>query len=109
MAPKARHYSQELVDQMNELLNRGGVAAITILGDALDLLAQHNISYELREAKVELFLVHKKNRGGLLINPYNSHRNLCSIVQCGANEKELHSSVAFELPPSGHPWRQDLE
>ena len=107
MAPKAKHYDQAIVDEMNAILNRGGVAAITILADAQDFLSAHNISFEIPEAKVEQFLVHKKNRGGLLINPYNSHRNLCSISTCGANEKELHSSVAFELPPVGHPLRQD--
>ena len=47
MAPKAKHYNQPIVDEMNAILNRGGVAAITILADALDFLSAHNISFEL--------------------------------------------------------------
>jgi len=42
MGPKAKHYDQAIVNEMNAMLNRGGVAAITILADALDFLSAHN-------------------------------------------------------------------
>ena len=39
-----------------------------------------------------------RNRGGLLVNAFNAHRNGSRICRVGANRKELHGAVCYELP-----------
>ena len=45
-----------------------------------------------------IYELHLRNRGGLLINAFNAHRNGSRICRVGANKKELHGAVCFELP-----------
>ena len=50
----------------------------------------------------DLTLTHPKNRGKLLLNPFNCHRNGSLIRRVGANMAELHQAMAFEMHPD---WR----
>ena len=47
-----------------------------------------------------------RNRGGLLVNAFNAHRNGSRICRVGANRKELHGAVCYELPKD-EKQRQD--
>ena len=67
----------------------------------LKLLHTFKISYVLKKANPNLFLVHKANRGGLGLSPYNVHKNAATIKSVGANKNKLDASVAIELAPSG--------
>ena len=42
--------------------------------------------------------IQPRNRGKLMLNAFNAHRNGSSIHRVGADLKELHGAVAFELP-----------
>ena len=44
-------------------------------------------------------LTHPKNRGSLLLNPNNAHRNGSLIRRVGANLAELHNAVSMEMSP----------
>ena len=63
---------------------------------SLPVLKEKQISYVVLLHSDQV-LVHPKNRGGLLINPLSAHRNGSAICSSGANLKELHGAVAFEL------------
>ena len=52
------------------------------------------------------FLVHKYNRGGLMLSPHNVHRNASNIARVGADLKQLTNAVCIELC-SGGPQRED--
>lgn len=108
MAPKAKHYAQSLVDEGRAVLARDGVdAPMTVTMDMIEFLMKHNIAVkETHHSKY--FLVHLKNRGGLLVNAFNCHQNGIGIKTAGADLAELHNAVALELPPFGNKVRKDL-
>ena len=108
MAPKAKHYAQSVVDEGRAILARDGVdAPMTVTMDMIEFLMQHNIAVkETQHSKY--FLVHLKNRGGLLVNAFNCHQNGIGIKTAGADLAELHNAVALELPPVGNKVRKDL-
>ena len=47
------------------------------------------------------FLVHKENRGKLMLSPHNAHRNFLSIKMVGADMTQLTNAVAIELAQAG--------
>ena len=47
------------------------------------------------------FLVHKENRGKLMLSPHNAHRNFLSIKMVGADMTQLTNAVAIELAEEG--------
>ena len=47
----------------------------------------------------DMLLTHPKNRGSLLLNPNNAHRNGSLIRRVGANISELHNAVSMEMSP----------
>ena len=53
-------------------------------------------------------LTHPKNRGSLMVNPNNAHRNGSLIRRVGANLKELHMAVAVEMSPDPRK-RQEID
>ena len=67
----------------------------------MSLLREYKIAYKLEAVKPKLFMVHKGNRGGLGLSPYNAHRNAATIFSVGANKKKLDAAFAMELAPSG--------
>ena len=108
MGVKAKHYAQEIVDAGRKILAKDGTdAPLTVTMDMIEFLLKHNIAVkEPHQAKS--LLVHKNNRGGLLVNAFNCHQNGIGIKTAGADLAELHNAVALELPPVGKPARKDL-
>ena len=47
----------------------------------------------------DVLLPHPKNRGGLVLNGNNAHRNGSKIRRVGANVVELHGAVSMEMSP----------
>ena len=52
-------------------------------------------------AHPNVFLVHKENRGKLMLSPHNAHRNFLSIKMVGADMTQLTNAVAIELAQAG--------
>ena len=57
--------------------------------------------YEVQSQNLMFYKGHletrSRNRGGLLLNAHNCHRNGSMIARVGANLDMLHGAVAFEL------------
>ena len=71
--------------------------------ECMALMKKWNITYKLVDASPSLFLVHKGNRGGLGLSPYDAHRNAASIRAAGASKAQAEmAAVAIELAPV---WR----
>ena len=64
----------------------------------LELLMENGVGREV-VMKPEELLVHPSNRGGLLVNAFNSHKNGSMVRRVGANKKELHGAVCMEMSP----------
>ena len=74
----------------------------------MDLLREHKVSYKLKSVSPTLFLVHKANRGGLGLSPFNVHKNASAIYSVGANKAKLDSAFAIELAPSGDQLNSNI-
>ena len=70
------------------------------LQELLFLMEEYKISYKLVKVNPKFFFVHKANRGGLGLNPYNAHKNATKIYSVGANLKHLVAAVAEGYSPS---------
>ena len=68
--------------------------------ECMKVLKDHKVSY-IVDAKPAYFLVHKENRGRLMLSPHNAHRNCLSIHKVGADMTQLINAVAMELPAAG--------
>ena len=91
-------YAADVVAEGARILaqNPVNVSVGVIKDEFLSFLKAKQICYEAIFHSDQV-LVHPKNRGGLLINPFNANRNGSAICRSGANLKELHGAVAFEL------------
>ena len=67
------------------------------LDSLLAVLREHNLMYRADKIHPKFFLVHKANRGGLLLSPHNVHRNAARIHACGADMRQLTNAVCLEL------------
>ena len=76
-----------------------------VFQECMKVLKDHKVSYTV-VAKPACFLVHKENRGRLMLSPHNAHRNCLSIHKVGADMTQLINAVAMELPASGR-WRNE--
>jgi hypothetical protein len=72
-----------------------------IYQQSMDCLRSHKISYVIVKQHCKFFIPHKKNRGGLMLSPYNVHRNAAKIHKVGADMKQIINAVCMELAPSG--------
>ena len=71
-----------------------------VFQECMKVLKDHKVSYT-QVAKPACFLVHKENRGRLMLSPHNAHRNCFSIHKVGADMTKLINAVAMELPAAG--------
>ena len=58
-------------------------------------------------AHPNVFLVHKENRGKLMLSPHNAHRNFLSIKMVGADMTQLTNAVAIELAQAGQQGKSN--
>jgi hypothetical protein len=91
-----------------KILEQKNIEANVILQQALACLKKHNLLYKL-EIECKYFLVHKSNRGGLMLSPFNVHRNAAKIKRAGADMKELRNAVCIELAPCGKLREEQLK
>ena len=81
-----------------EILAKKDDSIIEIKDQFLEFLSQQQLGEE-QIVHTGKLLTHPKNRGTLLINPYNAHRNGSMIRRVGANLKELRGAVCIEMHP----------
>ena len=99
-------YSAALVEKGPKILDSDDEIGI-IKDNFLEFLMENGIGRDV-VMKPEELLVHPSNRGGLLVNAFNSHKNGSMVRRVGANKKELHGAVCMEMSPDPMK-RQDLE
>ena len=82
-----------------------------ILRRCLHSMREHKLLYVLEKVDCSQFLVHRKNRGGLLLSPHNVHKNAEKIHRVGAGKrknKQLANALCIELAPEGSRREDNL-
>ena len=102
MESRFEHFAESIVRAGDNLLGKGGgsTAVNTMCADFLEFCRANKLSYRVKLHTSQV-MCHPKNRGGLMLNPYNAHKNLDTVHKVGANMKELHAAVCVEV--SGRP------
>ena len=95
----AHGLSQAVVAQGQAILEATGKAVGEIKDDFIEFLEEQNL-VQKGVLHTDLLLTHPKNRGSLLLNPNNAHRNGSLIRRVGANLGELHGAVSMEMSPN---------
>ena len=90
-------------------INPDDMGVTTAWRSVVKVFDREHITYKLPKADSALFLVHMKNRGGLLINAFNAHSKWAKIKRSGGDRSKLDSAWAFELPPSGQARIDQIE
>ena len=80
-------------------------SANEVFFEAMDCLRKWNFTY-LLQLEPKYVLTHPVNRGGLMLSPYNAHRNAATIHRVGADRKQLLNAVAMEMAPDGTEARK---
>ena len=96
-------------DRMSEAFKAEFSACLQLKGkpptrhflELVGIIAKHGLMCELKEVHAKFFLVHMGNRGGLLLNPRDAHKNRADIQAAGADLELLSNAYCFELPPHG--------
>ena len=96
------NFEKAFTDKLNETLPPN-----IKLKDCMQIMAEHKLLYKLPNVNPKLFFVHRANRGGLGLSPFNCHRNAATIVRVGGDRKALVNALACELPPVGIPRREE--
>ena len=81
----------------SKVLGQKSVKANEHLDSLLAVLREHKLLYRVEKIQPCFFLVHKANRGGLLLSPHNVHRNAARIHSCGADMRQLTNAVCVEM------------
>ena len=95
----AHGLSKEVVAKGQAILEAKGLSVGEIKDDFIDFLEEQNL-VQKGVLHTDLLLTHPKNRGSLLLNPNNAHRNGSLIRRVGANLGELHCAMTMEMSPS---------
>ena len=102
----AHGLSKNVVAKGQTILEDKGKSVGEIKDDFIDFLVEQNL-VQKGVLHTDLLLTHPKNRGSLLLNPNNAHRNGSLIRRVGANLGELHGAVSMEMSPNP-TRRQDV-
>jgi hypothetical protein len=105
----ASKITAEFDKKFKEILRHDAGKANEVLQTALKCLEEHKLSYVLKKVHCRFFLTHKANRGGLLLSPYNAHRNAAKIDAGGGDRKQLTNAICMELAPCGSLRAEHLE
>ena len=99
--PCYKYYGKEIVDSVAAILKQDTevVPVISMTKQIRKILMDNKISYRSKKLHCIFLLVHRRNRGGLLVNAFNAHRNGAKIASFGGDRAELHSAVCIELNP----------
>jgi hypothetical protein len=77
------------------IIGEGG--KLTRWNKVIDLMQEHHLCYK-RQVQIGECMVHRLNRGGLGLNPYNAHKTLAVIKAVGCDKEHLKKATAFEMP-----------
>ena len=102
----AHGLSKEVVAQGQAILECKGKSVGEIKDDFIEFLYAQKLPQK-GVLHTDLLLTHPKNRGSLLLNPNNAHRNGSLIRRVGANLGELHGAVSMDMSPNPKR-RQDV-
>ena len=75
----------------------------------MGICRSHKMAYKIERVKPRYFLTHMRNRGGLMLSPYNCHKNAVTILRAGADLSALKNAVCSEIPPQGPERQQQLQ
>ncbi len=93
----ARHYSLELVDSVQGMIDEEGeVGALSIWQRIIEKLWEAKILYYEACVGPDLVLCLPSNPGGLGLNPFQVHKTGADIMRIGCNPDELNRIVAFD-------------
>ena len=87
---------QDFDAEFQACLDEKGLAPNEHFAKLVDILEAYNEIYII-EIHPQYMLVHKANRGGLLVSPHNCHRNAENIRAAGADLSQLTNSYCVEL------------
>ena len=97
MAPQSQVFSDDFATAFQKLLDGNGKAN-EIFQQAMQMLRDSGHAYDMKTLHPDLFMTHTRNRGGLMLSPYNCHSNARKEVHnVGADCKQLSNAVAVEL------------
>ena len=91
IAPDVVKPGQDILDQKDKTIGE-------VKDEFLELLFESKLA-TVGELHSSMLITHPKNRGSLLLNWNNVHRNGTMIQRVGAHFKELHNTVCIELSP----------
>ena len=83
-AVMASRITPEFRAEVNSVLMKAKLPANELYQLCMQVLAKHKLTYTTK-AQCKYFLVHKANRGGLMLSPHNVHRNASNIHKVGAD------------------------
>ena len=95
----AHGLAKEVVAKGQAILESKDKSVGEIKDDFIEFLDEQNM-VQKGVLHTDLLLTHPKNRGSLLLNPNNAHRNGSLIRRVGANLGELHGAVSMEMSPN---------
>ena len=105
--------SSKLTDEFriefNENLQRKKATHSEKFLGGMDIMRKHKLVYTLDKVNCRFFLPHWKNRGGLMLSPYNVHRLVAQLHRVGADLKQIVNAVAVELAPNGNDRAKQLK
>ena len=90
--------STDLVKRGQSILDDKDLSIGEVKNNFLEFLEAQNL-LQKGVLHTDMMLTHPKNRGSLLLNPNNAHRNGSLIRRVGANISELHNAVSMEMSP----------
>ena len=94
-------YTPQFMAEFEASLNNvGRLPPIEVHQENMRVLAVHDISY-VQTFHPSQVLCHRKNRGSLMLSPYQAHRNAHTVHRVGADRKQLMNAVALELAADG--------
>ena len=100
--------SKEFVEAFNAIgANRNKLKPNELYQSCMDCMRNHKVVYK-DVLHCRLFLVHPKNRGGLMLSPYNVHRNQLKIHNVGADIRSITNAVAIEMAHEGKLREEQL-
>ena len=91
-------FSPEFDTAFLALLNDKFLEVNDAFDECMKLLWENKLAYKLEKVHCKYFLPHKKKRGGLLLSPYNAHRNAAKIRRVGAKRSAITNAFAMEMP-----------
>jgi hypothetical protein len=102
-------YTSEFTEEFKTILESSDKTANEVLQAALKCLKKWKHCYTINQVLPKFFLTHSSNRGGLLLSPYNAHRNAARIDRGGADIKQLTNAIAMELAPHGRKRDSEIK